>query len=86
MTRARRSGHCDVDLTHWSQYLDREFSSAKCRQCEEHLAECAECRTKLRGVRRTVGALKAAADLPLPRAVRNAIRRRARATAKGAQR
>ena len=84
MTRKRASRHCAVDATHWSQYLDGEFTSAKCRACEAHLAECGECRAKLRGIRRTVAALHAAARQPLPRGVHAAVRRRARATARGA--
>ncbi len=82
MTRQRATSHCDVDPTHWSRYLDGEFTSVKCRACEAHLMECADCRAKLRGLRLTVTALHAAARQPLPRAVKAAVRRRARATAR----
>jgi anti-sigma factor RsiW len=85
MKRHKASPHCEVDAIHWSQYLDGEFSSARCRQCEAHLAECVECRAKLRDVRRTVTALKAAARQPLPRAVQAAARERARTIAKRAR-
>jgi anti-sigma factor RsiW len=74
-----------VDAVHWSRYLDGEFSSAKCRRCEEHLAGCAECRGKLRDVRRTVQALQAAAHDAIPPAVRAVIRQRARAALRGQQ-
>ena len=78
MRRRQSSAHCDVDAIHWSRYLDGEFSSAKCRQCEEHLAGCPACRKQLREVQRTVKALQAAAREPIPIAVKRAIRSRAR--------
>lgn len=83
MTRRPRTTHCDVDATHWSRYLDGEFSSAKCRQCAVHLADCAECREKLRAVRTTVTRMQAASRQPLPASVKTAIRRRAKAIARG---
>lgn len=82
MTRDRLNRHCEVDPLHWSRYLDGEFSSAKCRACEVHLQGCAACRTRLRDVRRTVKAMKAAARHPVPPAVMAAMRRRARAVVK----
>ena len=85
MTRARARAHCEVDAIHWSRYLDGEFTSARCRACEAHLAECADCRAKLRGMRQTVAALRAAARQPLPRPLRAAVRQRARAAVRGAR-
>ena len=61
MTRQRATSHRDVDPYLWSRYLDGEFTSVKCRACEAHLMECADCRAKLRGLRLTVTALHAAA-------------------------
>lgn len=86
MTRRGHSRHCEVDPTHWSQYLDGEFSSAKCRQCEVHLAGCAECREKLRDIRTTVRALRAASRQPLPASVKAAMRKQARALIKKGRR
>jgi anti-sigma factor RsiW len=74
-----------VDVIHWSRYLDGEFSSAKCRQCETHLAACAECRKKLRDVRTTVTTLKAASRQPVPASVKAAMRKQARALIRGAR-
>jgi anti-sigma factor RsiW len=81
--RKKHSAHCEVDAIHWSQYLDGEFSSAKCRQCEVHLAGCADCREKLRDVRATVKTLRAASRQPLPASVKAAIRKQARTLLKG---
>jgi anti-sigma factor RsiW len=82
MTRRLSTAHCDVDAAHWSRYLDGEFASAKCRQCEAHLAECPECRANLSDLRRTVAALRRASRQPLSRAMQAAVRRRARAITK----
>jgi anti-sigma factor RsiW len=81
VTRRAQTAHCRVDAIHWSRYLDGEFSSAKCRQCEVHLADCAKCREKLRGVRATVKTLQAMSRHKLPASVTSAIRRRAKAIA-----
>jgi anti-sigma factor RsiW len=75
--------HCEVNPVHWSQYLDGEFSSAKCRECEAHLAACAECRRKVGDLRRTLKVLAGAGRQPFPRAVKAGIRKRARATVRG---
>ena len=85
MTRTRARAHCEVDAIHWSRYLDGEFTSARCRECDAHLAECAQCRAKLRGMRQTVAALRSAGRQPLPRSLQAAVRKRARALAKGAR-
>lgn len=79
---ATGKGHCEVEAVHWSRYLDGEFTSVKCRECEAHLADCAACRAKLRDVRRTIRAMRAAARLPVPPTVLAAMRRRARAMVK----
>lgn len=76
-------GHCEVDAVHWSRYLDGEFSSARCRECEAHLQDCPACRAKLRDLRRTVSRMRAAGRQPVPAEARRAMRRRARATVKG---
>jgi anti-sigma factor RsiW len=79
VTRRRAPAHCAVDPRHWSRYLDGEFSSARCRECEAHLAGCADCRRQLGDLRHTVKALEAAGRQAVPPAVRAAFRRRARA-------
>lgn len=82
MTRRGHGPHCDVDPIHWSQYLDGEFSSAKCRQCEVHLADCAECREKLRDLRKVVVASRSVARQSVPASVKAKMRHRAKAIAK----
>jgi anti-sigma factor RsiW len=83
MRRRSGGGHCDVDAVHWSRFIDGEFSSTKCRECEVHLQHCAACRARLRDVRRTVRAMKAAGRQPLPGEVKAAMRRRATALVRG---
>jgi len=85
VTRRGHGPHCDVDLIHWSRYLDGEFSSAKCRQCEAHLADCDECREKLRDLRRVVVASRSVARESMPASVKAAMRKQARALIKGAR-
>ncbi len=79
MSRHDHPAHCEVDLQHWSQYVEGEFTSAACRRCEEHLAGCAECRAKLKGLRQTLRTCRAAATgvkMPAP------VKARARARVK----
>lgn len=85
---SRRAGvaHCAVSSTHWSQYLDGEFSSTECRRCEAHLEHCAECRDRLREVRRTVRACREQGRVPLPADLRVRARERARAVLAGRSR
>jgi anti-sigma factor RsiW len=83
VTRRRSPGHCAVDPGHWSRYLDGEFSSAKCRECEAHLAGCADCRRKLGDLRQTLKALEAARRQAVPPSLRAAFRRRARGAMAG---
>lgn len=70
--------HCEIDLKHWSRYLEGEFSSARCRQCEAHLQECAECRARLRDVTETIRACRRAARVALPPDVKARARKRAK--------
>ena len=61
MTRSKPGGHCEVDVQHWSRYVEGEFSSAECRRCETHLAECPSCRAKLKELGLTMRACRTAA-------------------------
>ena len=79
MSRDDHPAHCEVDLQHWSQYVEGEFTSAACRRCEEHLAVCAQCRGKLNALRQTIRACQTAATrAKMPASVKT----RARANAK----
>ncbi|MEZ5284257.1 MAG: anti-sigma factor [Vicinamibacterales bacterium] len=83
MSRRRADEHCDISLLHWSQYLDGEFSTAACRRCEAHLAECPACRARLRDVRHTVRACRTAGRIALPQEVRSRARKRTQALLAG---
>lgn len=82
MKRRGHGTHCAIDLTHWSRYVDGDFSSAECRQCEAHLRSCADCRARLRDVRMTIRACREAGRVKLPADIRARVRQRARALAK----
>jgi len=84
--RRQSDDHCSIELTHWSRYLDGEFSSAECRRCEAHLEECPECRARLRDVRQTIRACREAGRVALPKDVKTRARQRARALVKGLSR
>ena len=82
MSAARRpaaSAHCRITPSHWSQFLEGEFSSAECRRCEAHLKACAECRAALTGMRSAVDASRTEGRRAVPAAVKAAARKRARA-------
>jgi predicted anti-sigma-YlaC factor YlaD len=77
--RPATSAHCRIAPTHWSQFLEGEFSSAECRRCEAHLKACAECRAALNSVRSAVAVSRTAGRTAVPAAVRAEARKRARA-------
>jgi len=73
-------GHCEVDVQHWSRYVEGDFSSAECRRCEAHLAQCPSCRAKLKGLGLTLRACRtAAARATMPARVKARARRRVKA-------
>jgi predicted anti-sigma-YlaC factor YlaD len=77
-------GHCEVDLQHWSRYLEGEFSSVTCRRCETHLAGCPACRAKLKALGWTIRACRtAAARAKMPAAVKARARARVKRLLRG---
>lgn len=70
--------HCQVDLTHWSQYSEGDLSAFESRRCQAHLDECAECRRTLAELRRLLQSCRKAGRQALPRTVGSQARRRAR--------
>ena len=80
MTRSKPGGHCEVDVQHWSRYVEGEFSSADCRRCESHLAECPSCRAKLKALGLTMRACRTAAKgATMPASVKARARKRVKA-------
>ena len=84
MKPLKPGGHCEVDLRHWSRYLEGEFSSVACRRCETHLAECASCRAKLKELGLTIRACRTAATrAKMPAAVNARARARVKRLLRG---
>jgi len=65
---------CKEHLQRISEYLDGELDSSICRQVEEHLAACPECRDCLESLRRTIQLCKEAAQQDIPPQAREHLR------------
>ena len=65
---------CKEHLERISEYLDGELDSSVCRQVEEHLASCPECRQCLESLQRTIQLCKEAAQQDMPHQAREHLR------------
>jgi anti-sigma factor RsiW len=63
-------------LSHWSRYVEGEFSIADCRRCQQHLRQCARCRTLLAELRETLKACRGAKRTQLPPVLKKRARMR----------
>ncbi len=77
MSRHARQ-HCQVDLTHWSQYSEGDLSAFESRRCRAHLEACAECRRTMAELRRLLQSCRKAGRQGLPRALGSRARSRVR--------
>jgi len=77
MKRPPRS-ECRDLLERLSAYLDGDLDAVQCRSIEEHCRGCPDCARLVEGLRRTIGICQQAANVPLPKAVRDRARARVR--------
>lgn len=70
--------HCRDILAQLNDYLDGELAESLCRELEQHLAECPDCRTVYDTLSRTIHVYRALRDAPaeLPQEVEERLIRR----------
>ncbi len=57
---------CEKDIKRLSEYLDGELDESACREIEQHLRECPECRACVESMRKTIRLCKEAAVEEIP--------------------
>lgn len=67
---------CRQLLGSLNDYLDGELRDELCRELEQHLEECPDCRVVVDTVRRTISLYHQADDVELPQGVRERLFRR----------
>lgn len=68
--------NCRDMLKELSAYLDGELEEALCREIEQHMAECENCRVVVDTLRRTILLYRQLPMEPLPSAVEERLFRR----------
>jgi anti-sigma factor (TIGR02949 family) len=56
--------HCRDILAQLNDYLDGELAESLCRELEQHLAECPDCRTVYDSLSRTIHIYRTLRDVP----------------------
>ena len=67
--------HCEKLLRKLSDFLDGELSSKTEKEVEEHLKECLHCLASYRSLKWSVEALRRFPSQPIPRRIRDQVRR-----------
>jgi anti-sigma factor RsiW len=66
---------CRKLLGEMSDYVDGELSAALCRELEEHLHDCPNCRVMLDSLTKTIRVFREGNEEPLPKALKESLRK-----------
>jgi len=67
------TGHCRRLTAVFSDYLDKETGQRVCRQVEEHLAQCPDCKLYLDTLNRSITLYRGLGDVPVPQDVESRL-------------
>jgi len=70
--------HCKKNFERISEYLDGELDDAVCREIEQHLRDCPDCRECVGSMRKTIRLCKEGAGEEIPSDARERLRAKLR--------